>query len=256
MEPTRNGGDMLESLREAYQTVHVPQEIDTSDGIRRCRELAWGYHRLIERVDAHIGTVLNALDKSGHEDDTVVVYTSDHGEMLGAHGLVQKTFFYEESVHVPFLIRRPGQEGVVCDRLVNGSVDLLPSLLDGAGLPMPESLQGRSVWPIVQGSDVSDWRDWTVGQVHFCHPRMPDTTPHTYGRMVRSAGYSYWLFDQGQQRELLFDTESDPGETHNVASSPAHMEFLKQHRTFLRQHAERTDDTKAADMLQVVERKA
>ncbi len=95
---------MLESLRKAYQTVHVPQEVDTSDGLRRCRELVWAYHRLVERVDAHIGTVLDSLSKSGHEDNTIVVYTSDHGELLGSHGLVQKSFFYEESVHVPLLV--------------------------------------------------------------------------------------------------------------------------------------------------------
>jgi choline-sulfatase len=251
--PSRNEGDILRKLREAYQQVHVAQDVDTAEGTRRCRELTWAYHRLIERVDAHIGTVLQALSESGHEDDTVVVYASDHGEMLGAHGLVQKSFFYEEAVHVPFLVRDPNSRAATCDQIVNASVDLLPTLLDCAGIPVPGSLPGRSVWPMVQGNPTLESRDDAIGQVHLCHPRMPSETPHTYGRMVRSAGYSYWLLDQGQQRELLFDTEMDPGETMNVAGASRVRDVLLGHRAFLRRHVERTGDAQAARMLETTD---
>ncbi len=141
----------------------------------------------------------------------------------------------------------------MCDRLVNASVDLLPSLLDCAGIPIPESLPGQSVWPMAQRNAIPDWRDWVIGQVHFCHPKMPNTTPHTYGRMARSAHNSYWLLDQGQQRELLFDTHVDQGETVNLASSPESRETLLQHRAFLKEHAVLTGDAQAAEMLQALD---
>ena len=250
---TRNGGDILALLRDGYgHHVHVPYDVDTPDAVRKCRELAWAYYRLIERVDAHIGTILDALEESGHADDTLIVYTSDHGELLGAHGLVQKSFFYEEAVHVPLLVSSPDSNRKSCDRLVNASVDLLPTLLESVGIIIPDHLSGRSLCPLVNGGEISDWRDAVIGEVHFCQPRLPEGTPRAYGRMVRTPRYSYWLFDHGQQRELLFDTEDDPGETCNLASSGEHGEILHRHRALLTQHAEQTDDAQATQMLRAI----
>ena len=75
--------------------------------VAKWRQYRWAYYRLIERSDALIGQVLASLDASGHADDTVIVFTADHGDCQGAHGWSQKTVFYEESVRVPFIGPRP-----------------------------------------------------------------------------------------------------------------------------------------------------
>ncbi len=247
--PTKNEGHILRKLREAFGKVHIERGTNTEDELRQWRELGWAYYRLIERVDAHIGTVLDALEASGRADNTLVVYTSDHGELCGAHGLVQKTFFYEEAMRVPVILRFGSGQPGKCDRLIHNGIDLLPTLLDYAGIPIPSELPGRSLRPLVENREVSDWPEYVVGQVHFCHPKMPSDTPHTYGRMVRSERYKYWLFDAGQDREVLFDLDNDAGETVNVAALPDNLPILQRHRAFLKDHAKRHADAKAREML-------
>jgi arylsulfatase A-like enzyme len=89
--------------------------------------MRWGYYRLVEKVDAEIGRVLTALHESGLEENTLIVFVSDHGECVGAHGLAQKTVFYEESVRVPLIISAPGQSTArTDDRLVNVGISLSP----------------------------------------------------------------------------------------------------------------------------------
>jgi choline-sulfatase len=250
--PTADEGDILKTLRTAYNSVHTGRGISTPAEIRKWREHRWAYYRLIERVDALIGDVLKAIDDAGHADDTVVVFTSDHGEMMGAHGLVQKTFFYEEAVHVPLVIRQPGFTPGTCDDLVNNGVDILPTLLSYAGIRDPEYLPGRDLRPLAEGARTTDRRDYIISHVHFCNTRMPKHIPHTYGRMVRSRRYSYWLLDHGKQREVLFDTKKDPGQMHNLAPNPESKPIIEQHRAFLTEYAIENEDWQAMDMLRTV----
>jgi arylsulfatase A-like enzyme len=269
MAPTSNETDILRTLREAYWAIrpHGGLKDDTPENIRRAREHLYAYYRLIERVDALIGQVLTALDNSGRANDTLVVFASDHGEHMGAHGLVQKTFFYEESVHVPLIIRRPGATPGTCARLVNTGIDVLPTMLDYVGIDASHDNRlphyvSRSLKPLVEGETVSNWRDHVVSEVHFCHN--PNANPQltweqaTYGRMVRTDRYSYSLYNKGANRELLFDIQNDPGENVNLAYKPGYGAVVAQHRAYLAEHArerpERYDgepgDPRARDMLE------
>jgi choline-sulfatase len=121
----------------------------------------WAYARLTESVDAQIGRVLDALTRSGLEQETLIVLVSDHGDMDGAHRLEHKSMPFEEAMHVPLIlsgkgIRRAG--AVERTHLVSTGLDLLPTLCDYAGIRPPATLRGRSVRGLVDGATVSDWR--------------------------------------------------------------------------------------------------
>ena len=120
-------------MRKSY---HASSTFPVGDfGEKEWREYIWAYYRKIEGVDKRIGRVLDALRESGQEDDTVVLFTSDHGDCQGAHRWNQKTVFYEESARVAFIISCKGlTSGTVSRDLVHTGVDLLPTLCDYAGI--------------------------------------------------------------------------------------------------------------------------
>jgi len=252
MAPSRAEGDIPEKLRKSYYQAHIEQDGQTPEGIQRCRELIWAYYRFIERVDQLIGQVLDALDASSHADNTMVVYTSDHGELLGAHGLVQKSLFYQEAVHVPLMFRVPGLPAATRSELVNNGIDTIPTLLAACGITIPTELPGCNLWPSITGQPPAP-RDYVISQVHLCNPGMNEDTPHTYGRMVKSKHHHYWLFDQGKDREVLFDVDKDPGELQNLATDPNYREIRERHRAYLQEHAACTQDQQAANMLAHIE---
>jgi len=201
----------------------------------RWRLHRWAYARLTERVDAEIGVVLKALRESGLADKTLVIFTSDHGEMDGAHRLGQKGFPYEEAIHVPLLVSWPGvtRAGHVdSTHLVSSGLDLIPTMCDFAGIPIPKELKGRSVRPLALGNAVSDWREDVAVEIHGA-------------RALRTTRYKYAVYPSGTPRELLVDLRSDPGEMRNLATSAEHRDLLEQMRgrlaAWYRQHNERLD---------------
>ena len=192
----------------------------------------WAYCRLTEMVDAQIGRVLDALRSSGLEDETVVVFTSDHGDLDAAHRLEHKSILYEEAARVPLIVSHRGvtPPGVVDrEHLVSVGLDLIPTLCDFAGIDPPEGLFGRSVRPLAEGRPPKAWRQYVVAESRA-------------GRMVRTARYKYNLYESGAHREQLIDLVSDPGEMQNLAEDPAHAEVLNTHRTLLRRWIEETGD--------------
>ena len=142
---------------------------------RQWRIYRWIYCRLTEQVDRHIGRILDALKRNGLEDETLVVFTSDHGDMDACHRLASKGRFYEQSVRVPLLLRSNGVPagGKVDQHLVSSGLDILPTICDYAGVAVPSTLLGKSLRPIVEGKQANQWRDYVV------------TENHT-GRMLRS----------------------------------------------------------------------
>ena len=109
---------------------------------------------MIELIDHNVGRMLDALERTGQADNTLVIFTSDHGEMLGDHGLLLKGCrFYEGLVHVPLILRWPGQiaAGTTTDALVE-LTDLAPTLLDAAGMAVPRHMAGRSLLPLLRGT--------------------------------------------------------------------------------------------------------
>lgn len=176
------------------------------------------YYRQIEMLDAEVGRLLDALDETGLVENTLVVFTADHGEGAGRHSLVSKWYAYEESVKVPLVIAGPGvsARGAV-DRthLVTG-LDLLPTLADFAGIDPPAGALGRSLRPLLEGRRV-EWREFVVAEVQHV------------GRMIRTERYKYVEYP-GDPVVQLFDMREDPWETRNLAVDGGADELVGDHR--------------------------
>ncbi len=201
----------------------------------------WAYCRLTEMVDEEIGIVLDALREAGLEENTLIVFTSDHGDMDSAHKMEHKSVLYGESVRVPFIMSYRGRipAGATDDtHLISNGLDLLPTLCDYAGIGIPEGLHGRSLRPLAEGKDVEEWRDFAV-------------TESQNGRMLRTARFKYCIYDSGSHREQLIDLESDQGEMRNLAEAVDYKDVLDAHRELLRRWVEGTGDKIAAQYIHV-----
>lgn len=202
------------------------------------RRYLYAYDRLTERVDKQIGRLLGALDESGLADDTLVVLTSDHGEGVAAHKWVTKLMLWEEVVRVPFVMRLPGaipENRVDGSHLVSG-LDLLPTLCDYANIATPAGIDGHSLRPVIQNPSLMGRASVVTELQAF----MDDETKK--GRMLRTARFKYIVFSHGQRPELLFDLETDPGETRNLAYQTDYSEILSEHRALLGKEIEETAD--------------
>jgi choline-sulfatase len=193
----------------------------------------WAYARLTERVDGEIGRVLTALREAGLEENTLVVFSSDHGDMDSAHRLEHKAVLYEEAARVPLLLSWKGviKPGLVDrEHLVSTGLDLIPTLCDFAGIPSPRELKGQSIRPLAEGRERPAWRACLAVE-------------NGHSRMLRSDRYKYIVYDSGSPREQLVDLQQDPGEMKNLALDPAHADVLKRHRQLLKQWYQDNNET-------------
>jgi arylsulfatase A-like enzyme len=201
------------------------------------------YLACVQSVDDNVGRLLDFLKESGLERDTIVVYTSDQGFFLGDHGLFDKRFMYEESLRIPVLLRWPAvvRPGSRTEALAL-NVDFAPSFLAAAGVPVPASMQGRSLVPLLRGETPSDWRS-AIYYRYYHDPGHHDTRAH-YG--VRTATHKlidYWTKGQWE----LFDLRSDPGELRNLYGQPAQQAITAElEATLARLRAELQDDDRFA----------
>ncbi len=205
---------------------------------RQWRIARWIYYRFTELADRAVGTILAGLRDAGREGDTAVVFTSDHGEGLGAHRWLGKLSFHEEPMTVPFIVRWPGRiraGGVDTDHLVSG-VDVLPTLCGIAGVPPPPGLDGMDLVPLLRDPALPG-RPFVVAEIH---PVWKGDTAS--GRMLRTSRWKYAAFATDDPREMLFDLDRDPGETRNLAVDPAARPELDRHRSLLRDHLARSGD--------------
>jgi len=206
---------------------------------KKWREYLWAYYRLIEKADAQIGVVLQALRESGHDEDTLVVFTADHGDCQGAHGWNQKTVFYEEASRVPLIISMKGNKAANASRLVNTGIDLIPTLCDYASIRVPAALPGLSV-----KNTRTDPREYIVVSNKLVQGAPIDGhKPETSGRMVRGHRYKYCVYDRGERKESLVDLEKDPGEMVNLAGEPQFRKELLHNRAVLTEWCGRTHDS-------------
>jgi choline-sulfatase len=226
--------DEPDALTAAQRQYHANPQFPVGDyDENRWRQYRWAYYRMLEKVDALIGDVLAALEATGHAGNTVVVFTSDHGDCQGVHGWNQKTVFYDESSRVPFIVCAPGSSpvGRDCRQLVQTGVDLLPTLCDFAGIAKPETLHGRSHCAAAEGRASDDPRQFVVASNRLAQGTvLPGVAMMPAGRMLRTDRYKYCVYDLGQQRESLVDMERDPGEMTNLAGDPAYATQLNEHR--------------------------
>ncbi len=233
-ENPRNETDTMALMRSLYQRTKKFPVANYSD--KDWREYVWAYYRMCELVDGHIGELLQGLKETGKEDNTVVIFLSDHGDGMGSHHWNQKTIFYDESSRVPFIIKQKGvvPAGTTNERLVCTGIDLIPTMCDFAGITPPEGLPGMSIRPTAVGECTEDPREYIVSQNYFTTKGLPEIAGErtSYGRMIRSKQYKYCVYDFGERRESLIDMENDPGEMQNLAGDPKFAEVLQQHRNY------------------------
>ncbi len=195
---------------------------DGSKKVLRDKELIrWKYQRYmqdylacVQGVDDSVGKVLDYLDASGLAQNTVVFYSSDNGWYLGDLGLYDKRFMYEPGLRVPLIVRGPGiQAGAAVSPFVL-NIDLAPTFLDLAGLPVPDSMQGRSLVPLLQGKTPADWRT-SIYYRYYHDPGHHNTAAHLGVRTATHKLIHYWKKDAYE----LFDLTNDPHEQHNLLYS-------------------------------------
>ncbi|MGH2355275.1 MAG: sulfatase-like hydrolase/transferase [Chloroflexota bacterium] len=192
---------------------HMVGELRTPESLYRVRR---AYYALVTYIDRKVGELLATLKEQGLWDDTVVIFTSDHGDMLCEKSMVQKRSFYEWSCRVPLLMRFPGDRwaGTVVREPVS-LIDLLPTLEDLAGVPAEDRLpaDGASLMGLIDGSD-------TAPRTVFAEMHVEDTPVLCF--MARRGRYKY-IYAHGVDAQL-FDLETDPGEWRNLVGNPQYAE--------------------------------
>lgn len=182
---------------------------------KRFKRAQAAYYALITQIDYQIGRFFNAMQEYGVYDDTVILFVSDHGELLGDHHLYRKILAYEGSANVPFILSDPGNHlNLEKNRFVHEVVelrDIMPTLLDAAGVEIPDSVEGKSVLPLCTDANGKvAWRDYIHGE-------------HAYGdssfHYVTNGKEKYiWYSQTGE--EQLFDLGKDSQETTNLVGKP------------------------------------
>ena len=179
------------------------------------------YWAQIELIDENVGRILRALEETGQRDDTLIIFTSDHGDMVGDHGLRAKGCrFYEGLVRVPLMISWPERfrQGLRSEALVE-LTDITPTLLELLGLPIPETMHGTSLLPILTGAaDPRSHREFVRSEYYGALEG-----PQSYATMIRTRRHKLVNY-HGHGLGELFDMESDPGEFDNLWDDPQHAE--------------------------------
>ena len=232
-QQTRQPTDPTVADREPTVANQVGASHDTPpasyDGVR----LRAAYAAMVAMVDDMVAALMATLDETGQHDDTLVIFMSDHGEMLGDHGLLYKGCrFYDALVRVPLVVSWPGhlREGAVSDALVE-LVDLPATLFEAAGLETPAQDQGRSLLPLLDGRHADDTHKPYVLSEYFDAIRFPGSIG-SRGSMYFDGRYKLSVYHDAAEGEL-FDLATDPGEFDDLWPDPAHaslrFDLLRQH---------------------------
>lgn len=271
---TRHAGRDAEAAVHPFLMAVVGAEgLAAPAGERDCRQLVATYYGLMSLVDDNLGRLFDHLVATGRWDDTVIVVTSDHGEQAGDHWLVQKLGWFDQSYHVPLIVRdprRPEHHGTVVDAFTE-HVDLLPTLLDVLGVEeRPLQCDGRSLVPFLEGRTPPEWREHVFFEFDF---RMPPAQPGGEGAsaapappqvapgepagplgmrtadcslaVVRTARWKYVHFPT--LPPLLYDLGEDPGELVNRAGDPAATGAMVELLRTMVTHRMRNDDRTLAN---------
>ena len=211
---------------EEHPVVRAYREHDECQSFAReevARHVRPAYMGLVAQLDHHIGRVLTALEENGRMRDTLIVFTSDHGDFLGDRGLGEKELFYDEIVRVPFLLFDPAPQANVTRGRVSESfveaIDVVPTILDALDIPIPwHRVEGRSLLELTRGPPPSDWRDSAFSELDYgfrgARRVLGRGVRDCRAWMVRTAHWKYvhWL----GLRPQLFDLDADPSELCDV----------------------------------------
>ncbi|MFQ6041717.1 MAG: sulfatase, partial [Candidatus Poribacteria bacterium] len=212
--------------REARFEKEWSRQIVTDLGEAGVREFLRLYYGAVKLIDDQVGRILDALEAAGRSENTIIIFTADHGDMAGGHGMVWKSTssFYDEVVRAPLIIRYPAQVKPGKTDIAAGLTDVMPTLLDFAGHPIPDHVQGYNLAPYLRGERETGIPDYT-----FCERVRPNpertrtiTDDTTASFMVRGRGWKYIRYSNGE--EFLYDLMNDPGETRNLAGEESFQE--------------------------------
>jgi len=223
---------MTPEQRTAWDRVYNPIIEDFSRKQPQGKELSeWKYQRYmrdylkcISSVDDNVGRVLDYLESIGELDNTIIVYTSDQGFYLGEHGWFDKRFMYEESLRTPFVIRYPKaitSKGGVTNAMIQ-NLDFAPTLLDLAGLPVPDDMQGESFKAVLTGEKQTAKE---ALYYHYYEYPQPHAVKKHYG--VRTDRYKLIHFYNDIDEWELFDLQNDPHEIQNLINDPSQTENIR-----------------------------
>jgi len=227
----------------------VPQ-ITIGDDEAELRQMRATYYGMVSEVDAQFGRLLDLLEADGTIDDTMIVVTSDHGEMLGDHWLLQKLGWWDASFHVPLIVHDPRRDahntrGLVLDAFTE-NIDVMPTILEWIGLEVPLQCDGASVLPWVHGDPPTRWRDAVHWEWDFRDP-LAHLAEDTLGLTMEECSIAVIRDHHGKyvhfagQDPIFFDLDADPDQLHNVAAtSPRTLEYAQRMLSWRMRHADRT----------------
>jgi arylsulfatase A-like enzyme len=222
------------------KTYGVEQQYTDDWDAVQWRSYLYAYYRMTEQVDWCIGRVLNALDDRGLRQNTLIVFTSDHGEGVAEHQLIVKLTPYDGAATVPMVWSWPGAIPEGAEDVVHpvSAIDVVPTLCDYAGVPCPP-VTGISLRSWISGdtSSIADGREHVV-----CELAPFRTHPERQARIVRTGRYKYVAYTDGERPEMLFDMQVDPGETKNLAFQAEGAEQVARHRRLLQAWTVQTRD--------------
>jgi N-acetylglucosamine-6-sulfatase len=200
------------------------------------RGRALNYTRCINSIDEGVGRIIAALEEHGVLDDTIIVFASDNGYFLGEHGRHDKRIAYDEAMRIAFVVRYPrtGLQGATIEGLAL-NLDLAPTLLDFTGVPIPGTMRGLSLRPLLEGkaSTVRDdmFYEYWVELTHYI--------PRTL--CVRTEDWKYIEYPDLDDIDELYDLKSDPAELHNLSQAPEHAEKKREMKARLQRLLQETD---------------
>lgn len=220
-------------LRDEYRNRKPVYDMDTE-------QLQWiyrSYYGTVSHIDREVGLILKTLEETGMADNTIILFTSDHGDQLLEHGLMGKNVFYESSVRIPLMISYPNT--IVPDNYneLVMSIDVLPTLFDIIGMPEPYNCQGQSLMPLITGSG----QTFKSRECVFSENVMPEVFAnifnfkknkgvmgilHPDGKMARTEQWKYNYYPQGYQE--LYDLKNDPGEFNNLADNLDYCKVVRE----------------------------
>jgi arylsulfatase A-like enzyme len=218
----RNNRLLQRAFKEYKEHDAIVQRLGREEGTKHMYQVYMkGYLRLIATLDENIGRLLDYLDRAGLRENTIVVFTSDNGYFNGEHGFYNKMWMYEESLHLPLLVRYPGvvSAGSECRQLA-GILDFAPTFLELAGAPVPADLQGTSLMPLLRG------KDQPIHDALYYRYYGAFDVPEQIG--IRTTTHKLVFYpDLKENNRELFDLRKDPAEMNNLCNQPEQQEQVK-----------------------------
>lgn len=245
---------MNEAQRAKFEAYYQPVEADFKARALEGKALVeWKYQRYMKdylstaaSLDRNIGRTLDYLDQHHLKENTIVVYLSDQGFYMGEHGWFDKRFMYEESFRTPMMMRYPGKikPGSKSEDFVM-NLDLAPTMLDAAGLAVPEEIQGKSFMPLLKGNPKAKGRE--AMYYHYYENTVHSVSPH-FG--VRTNRYKLIRFYERVNTWELYDLQKDPSEENNLFGKKGYDLITKELKGVLKAQILKYDDQEAAKLME------